>query len=221
MRNLFATCIFVLAALLPVQSSWSATVTVRVTDSVGADRLPKILIIVRSLEGKGEITRGLTTDDGVFSVVNILPGLYQAISLNPYGYWRSEAHEFVVTEKDVLVEFRLKGSVIDQVAFPEQQITVRVVDQKGNAVPGAQVLGRDIEARFMRFNTTDEEGRAKVTIPCGESQISVIYRDIVITRDLKLIIPKETTTVNKCTTEGTTSTAQDLNIVVQLPNDHH
>ncbi len=213
-----AICAFLLAALMFGQPSWSLTVTIRVTDSSGAERLDKILIIVRSLEGKGEITRGLTTVDGEFSVATMAPGLYQAISLYPYGYWHSAVREFVVTNKDTLVEFRLKGSVVDQVEIPERQVSVRVIDRDGNAVHGAQIVARDVLAKFMKFSKTDEQGRAKLSIPCGDSQISIIYNNKVATRDLKMALEKQAATgETMCRIVELPSNAQGGDIVLPVP----
>jgi hypothetical protein len=208
----------VLAAFVFGQSLRGATVTVQVTDSVGADRLDKILIIVRSLEGKGETTRGLTGADGAFPITNVAPGVYQALALYPYGYWHSAVREFVVTDKDILVEFRLRGSTVDRVEIPEVQFTVRVVDQGGNGVQGAQIIGRDITATFMKFSKTDGQGRATVSIPCAEAQISIIYNGGVVVRDIKLVVQKEAAIRDaNCRIEGASSNAQETNIVVQLP----
>lgn len=163
-----------------------ASATIRAADSIGAESLPKVLIVVRSLEAKGEVGRGLTDANGLFTVPNLLPGLYQAIGLYPYGYWVPKVREFIVGDNDVAVELRLTGSVIDEVPVSEHNTKVEVVDQNGKPVPGAVVLGRDLAAKYMKFNTTDAQGRATVTVPCGDAEIAVIYRGKIVRQGVKM-----------------------------------
>jgi len=77
--------LFTVCALVPLFLSGSAqcaTVTIRTTDSVGADSISKVLIIIRSLEGRGEMPRGLTDTSGILSVSDVKPGLYEALALS-------------------------------------------------------------------------------------------------------------------------------------------
>jgi hypothetical protein len=165
-----------------------ARATIRAADSVGAENLAKVLIVVRSLDGKGELDRGLTDANGLFTVPNLIPGLYQAIALYPYGYWIPRVQEFVVGDKDISVELRLTGSVIDQVPVSEHRAMIEVVDQNGTPVSGAEVLGRDLAAKYMKFSKTDTQGRATVVLPCGDAEIAVIYQGRVVLQDVKLVM---------------------------------
>jgi hypothetical protein len=216
MRHLAHSIVFFLLVLSLDRPSSCATVTIRATDSVGAENISKVLTIIRSLDGKGEITRGLTNDSGTFSALNIGPGLYEVISLYPYGYWRPNVTEFVVDEKNVFLQIRLNGGVIDKVALAEREVIVRVVDDKGTPLPKAKVLGRDLGALYVRFSSTDEQGRATITIPCEDSQIVVIYQGQVAIQDVKETIGGEKDNRSQCASPTKTPTQGSNEILVRV-----
>lgn len=130
------------------------------------------------------MTRGLTDTSGILSVSDVKPGLYEAISLYPYGYWVPAVREFIVDKENVSLQIRLNGSVRDAVPASERRIAVKVVGSDGSSVKGATVLGRDLTAEFLKFSSTDENGRATITIPSEAAQIVVVYKGNITVQDV-------------------------------------
>jgi len=158
-------------ASLPLEA---ATVRLRVVDPTGAG-VPKILAIVTSLEGKGEIWRGLTDDKGFSSSPDAPAGIYEAIATDPYGPWITKVVDFVLAAAPLVVELRLRTTVVDGVLTTKVEVPVQLLMGDGQPAAGAQVPGRDLEAKHIFWAKTDSQGRAVLTVPLDGAEITVIY----------------------------------------------
>src|SRR5437867_2371784 len=85
--------VLVLASLITGKGS-----PIRIVDANGKP-FPDVLVIVKSLSGKGEIGRYLTNKDGQTSQIQFDDdGLYRVIAVCPYGHCQTTVHEFIGTE---------------------------------------------------------------------------------------------------------------------------
>src|SRR5689334_20790240 len=72
--------------------------TIKIVDANG-DPFANVLIIVRSLDGKGEIGRYLTNGEGLTSKLQLDDdGLYRIIATCPYGLCQTTVREFIGTD---------------------------------------------------------------------------------------------------------------------------
>jgi hypothetical protein len=137
-----------------------------------------VLVIVKSLEGKGEIFRSLTDSTGTVPERDLARGLYRIIATCPYGICQTKVSEFLVGTRPVELGLSLdvwptrgNGPTIG----PSDRITIQVIDAQGRAVPSAEILVRDSEAQNERWYTTNAGGEAEVELPKGAVTIAMLY----------------------------------------------
>src|SRR5690242_15077869 len=84
-------------------------VHLRVLDQTGAG-FPDVLVIIKSLAGKGEIFRGLTDQAGSVPERDLIAGLYRAIATCPYSICETKVTEFLVSDTPVELELKVNVS---------------------------------------------------------------------------------------------------------------
>ncbi len=163
----------------------ATNVKFRVMDPSGAC-FSKVLVIVRSLEGRGEIDRELTDRDGHVRPVDLSPGVYQVIASYPYGGWDTSVKEFVVGSRAVQLELVLVPAKIGGYLLTKLDLRVQVVAADGEPVSGADLMARDLEAKYFFWAKTDDKGWAMISVPLDGAEISAVYRGQVHTQEVNI-----------------------------------
>lgn len=173
------TFIFVGVLVLLVSSQASAApLRLRVLDQTGA-AFPDVLVIVKSLAGKGETFRVLTDQTGRVPERDLPSGLYRAIATCPYGICETKIIEFLVG--DTPVELELKAEVSPTrgnvaIVGPSNRMKVEVLDMQDKALPSAQVLVRDSNAEYEQWYKTNGEGEVEVELLGTTITFAVLYK---------------------------------------------
>jgi hypothetical protein len=145
--------------LLVGSQAGASPVNLRVTDQTGA-AFPDVLVIVKSLAGKGEIFRALTDQAGRAPERDLTAGLYRAIATCPYGICETRVTEFLVGDAPLELELKVdvsptRGNVA--IVGPSNQLKLDVLDAQGKPAIAA-VLVRDSNAEFEQWYKTNSEG---------------------------------------------------------------
>lgn len=177
MRTRTLTLVVVLVMLGCCEAS-AAPLRLRVTDQTGA-AFPDVLVIVKSLAGKGEIFRALTDQAGGVPERNLPTGLYRAIATCPYGICETKISEFLVG--DTLVELELRVDVSPtrgNVAMvgPSNPVRIQILDQQGRPAPSAELLVRDSNAEYEQWYRTNGEGEIDVEPRGTTITFAVVYK---------------------------------------------
>lgn len=137
----------------------------------------KVLVIVRSVEGQSkEFARELSGPDGSIRPLELEPGVYEAISLYPYGNIPTVVHEFSVGKEPAAIEITWNVENDHRINLNEISWNVKVLDQNGHPAVNALVIGRNATASTgVSVARTDERGLATVSIPVDGALIVVLY----------------------------------------------
>ena len=172
-----------LVALTLALPLWANATSFRLTvvDATGAG-FPDVLVIVKSLDGKGELFRVLTDGAGKIPERDLAQGLYRAIATCPYGICETEVREFFVREKPVELELKVavsptKGNIA--VIGPSLRMRVQVLNAAGMPVESAALLVRDECAVDERWYNTDTNGEVEVTWPDGAVIFAAVFKDFL------------------------------------------
>jgi len=162
----------------------AAPLRLRVRDQTGA-AFPDVLVIVRSLTGKGEIFRALTDQAGGVPGRDLPEGLYRAIATCPYGICQTKVLEFLVGDAPVELEVKVeisptRGNVA--IVGPSNVLKLEVVNTQGGPAVSAEVLVRDSNAEFEKWYKTNGEGEADVE-PRGTMTTLVVLYDRTLTTE--------------------------------------
>jgi hypothetical protein len=169
--------------LLVGSQAGASPVNLRVTDQTGA-AFPDVLVIVKSLAGKGEIFRALTDQAGRAPERDLTAGLYRAIATCPYGICETRVTEFLVGDAPLELELKVdvsptRGNVA--IVGPSNQLKLDVLDAQGKPAIAA-VLVRDSNAEFEQWYKTNSEGEVdcratgnQIFISVGNSVISAFF----------------------------------------------
>jgi hypothetical protein len=180
MRIRALTFVAVLGLLVCSEAS-AAPLRLRVMDQTGA-AFADVLVIVKSLAGKGEIFRALTDQTGGVPERDLPAGLYRAIATCPYGICETKITEFLVGDTAVQLELKVdvsptRGNIAR--VGPSNRMKVEVLDTQGKPVPSAQVLVRDPNAEYEQWYKTNGEGEADVE-PLGTTiTFAVLYKGVL------------------------------------------
>jgi hypothetical protein len=168
----------------------AAPLHLKVVDKTGA-AFPDVLVIVKSLEGKGEIARALTDAIGSVPGRELPSGLYRVIATCPYGICETEVQEFYVKDAPVQLELtvdvsptRGEGDVVE--IGPSRPLKVQVLDRDGRPARLASVLVRDSDAQHERWYKTDSDGGTTVELPEGQVTVVVLYGGAITSRTLSV-----------------------------------
>jgi hypothetical protein len=169
------------SALLFSSSVQASAVRVQVVDVAG-EGLPKILVIARSLE-RPEGDREFSDANGRILRFDLKAGVYQLIALDPYGTWPTTVQEVIVGGEplDLQIELRIPATDRDGELVPQIEVPIRVLDTAGHPVPNAIVLGRDPEAKSVRFYRTDRQGNVTPRLDVNGEYVVVFHMGKVYT----------------------------------------
>jgi hypothetical protein len=147
MRTKALTLLAVLV-MLDCSEASAAPLRLRVMDQTGA-AFQNVLVIVKSLAGKGEIFRALTDQAGGVPERNLPAGLYRAIATCPYGICETKVSEFLVGDTPVELEVKAgvsptRGNVA--MVGPSNRTRIQILDQTGQT----RALSGSAGARFNR-----------------------------------------------------------------------
>jgi hypothetical protein len=173
------------AILTEAQSS----VTIQVQSAGGAPVLND-LVIVKSVDKYADVLRALTDKNGNAPPVDLKPGLYRAITTDPYGLWQTAVREFLVktgqTEMQVVVTTELEPLLNTVVVGKAAQAHVRVLQADGSAASSAKVMvrSRDLAPNTERWYQTGANGSVAIDLTANPTVVVVVYGDILVTREI-------------------------------------
>lgn len=158
--------------LILTAEALQAATTIYAVDRNGAP-FPSVLVIIKSLEGAGEIGRYITDDDGKIAPVELGGGLYRIIATCPFGSCDTTVREvFGVT---LGARFRLQLPnvgpartrilVLDDTGAPFPGVLVIITSLPGNTEIGRYLSGRD--GRVPSVILRGERYRIVATCPYG------------------------------------------------------
>jgi len=185
MRTKAYTFVAVLMMLGCSEAS-AAPLHLRVIDQTGA-AFPDVLVIVKSLAGKGEIFRALTDQAGSVLERNLPSGLYRAIATCPYGICETKVSEFLVGDTPAELEMKVdvsptRGNVA--MVGPLNRLKLEVVDIQARPAASAEVLVRDSHAEFEQWYKTNGDGEADVEPRGSATTFVVLYNRTLTTETL-------------------------------------
>lgn len=159
--------------------------TICVVDPTGAP-LPGVLVIIKSLDGKGEIGRFLSDFDGQVPPVNLDEGLYRLIATYPYGPWVTTVTEVLGSNVPPKLRLVIPSMATDRLGEQLGRRQVTIVVQTLSAAPasGARILVRDPEARWETWYTADREGHVTIRLPSDPSVMVAVHEGKLYRREL-------------------------------------
>jgi hypothetical protein len=166
--------LFLAGILCPTVHATTVKIRTAYPDHEG---LPKVLVIVRSVEGQPkEFARELSGHDGSVPPLELEPGVYEAISTYPYGNIPTVVHDFLVGNESAAIEITLTSEGDQKINLNEITWKVKVLDQNGRPAVNALVIGRNAEASTgVSTARTDERGLATISIPVDGALIEVLH----------------------------------------------
>ena len=169
--RLFYSLIMLLLAVLPGTN----TSIIRTFDESGMP-FPNVLVIIKSLEGGGEVARYLTDQDGCTPKIQLNGGLYRVIATCPYGLFRTTIREFlgsdVPSELTIYVPANPSDINGEIIGAPHIRLVLETANGKAS---GAEILIRDPEAKWEKWYVADGEGSAEVELPADPSVVVVVF----------------------------------------------
>jgi hypothetical protein len=188
MRLVQAKLSFVLlVSLLLLCSTSKAAESVRISvHDKGGGPLANVLVILRSLEGRGEVVRVLTNDEGRIPDRLLDPGIYRVIATCPYGICKTNVREFLVRkgeplQVDIAVAFQPTKDNVTHLNAPE--ILVSVIHADGKPAVSVEVLIRDETADQERWYRTNEKGELAAERFLGPLTFVVVSSDRLTSRE--------------------------------------
>lgn len=176
-----------LAMMLLVVSPRGGThgVRVRTVDASGAP-FPNVLVIIRSLEGKGEIGRYLTDPSGRTPPIQMDGGLYRLITTCPYGVCQTAIHEFLGSNvpSEIVSTIYVNPSDLNGEIVGAPRVRLALLDSAGRPEVGAHVLVRDEAAKWERWYVTDRKGSATVELLADPSVLVVVYDNKLVSEEV-------------------------------------
>jgi hypothetical protein len=166
----------------------SRALTVTTVDRTGAP-FSNVLVIVKSLEGNGEIFRALTDSTGSVPDRQVKPGLYRVIATCPYGICETSVQEFLVKNDPIHLKLSLDVSPTHGVGDvaevgPSKRLSVVITDSQGKPAQNASLLVRDQEAQHERWYKANATGLVTVELPEGSVTFVIWYADSLTSRTL-------------------------------------
>jgi len=187
MRSRITVATLAMSATLGVAATHAESARLSALDPTGAP-LGSVLVIVRSLEGRGEVFRALTASSGDVLVPDLAPGLYRVIATYPQGPWRTLVREFLVHDSRLEVQLEMGAlPTKDELPVARRSMTLQCVDKEGVPVPGVAVLVRDAEASREAWYKTNSGGEADVDIGLlmgGPVTLVAVYQNRLTERTL-------------------------------------
>ena len=174
------------SALLFSSSVQASPVRIQVVDVAG-EGLPKILVIARSLE-RPEGDRKLSDANGRIPPFDLKAGIYQLIAIDSHGTWPTTVQEVIVggDPLDLQIELPIPATDTDGELIPQIEVPIKVLDTGGQPIPNAIVLGRDPEAKSIRFYRTDRQGNVTPRLDVNDAYVVVFHMGKVYTERVEV-----------------------------------
>lgn len=156
-------------------------------DKTGAG-FQDVLVIVRSLDGKGESVRALTNQSGAVPTRELAAGLYQIIATCPYGLCQTTVREFFVKTDPIELELALDvlpttGNTFAMGRVERRQVEVQ--DRHGRPVASADILVRDATAESQKWYQTGLDGRVLIDLASSrETTVVAVHDGLLLSRVL-------------------------------------
>lgn len=170
-------------------SVWSGahSTGVRTIDASGAP-YPNVLVIIKSLEGAGEIGRYLTDQDGRIPNVKLDDGLYQIITTCPYGTCRTAVHEFIASDvtSEITLKVELNPSDIGGEIIGAPKIQLTLVTPDGRPAAHARVFVRDQDATHEKWYIADDKAGVTIELVDDPSVLVIVYANQATIREIGL-----------------------------------
>jgi len=150
---------------------------IRIADQSGAP-LACMLVIVRSIEGSGEVLRLLSDSSGSASLKLPPPGKYQVIATHPYGNWETVVKELVVDQEPIALDISVRALPthgIGDVAIVSPEVSIKVVNSSGHVEPNAEIFVRDHEGVYGKWYRTDSNGMARASTFGDATEVLAFY----------------------------------------------
>ncbi len=185
MRQTSCVCCSVALALCFSYCSQAAQFQFATLDETGTG-FPDVLVIVKSLEGRGESFRALTDKNGAVSAHELSSGLYQIIATCPYGICQTTVREFIVANNPVELKMSLKVLPTTGNAFRVGRVErrhVEVRDGDGKRIAHAQILVRDALAENQKWYQTGLDGKTEIDLPPGtQTTVVAVHQGRIVSR---------------------------------------
>jgi hypothetical protein len=181
-------CALLFASLFPLLCAQAAPLRVVTVDQTGAG-FPDVLVIVKPLEGSGEVFRALSDKNGTIPTRDLLPGSYQLIATCPYGLCQTTVREFVVKSEPFDLKLPLailptSGNAVTVGRIEHRDVEVE--DLEGKPLPSVSLLVRDATAQNERWYKTGANGVATIDmLPGAETTVVAVHQGSLISSDLK------------------------------------
>jgi hypothetical protein len=187
---------------------------IHLVDASGAP-IAKVLVIVKSLQGSGEIARYLTDASGGTPQVEFGEGLYRIIVTCPYGLCQTVVREVLGSNlgDDLKITVPLKSTDSDGELIGQHQIVLRLTSREGGPVSGIKVLVRDPEAKWESWCVTDADGHATIKLPSDPAVVIILAGKFLSVYDLSTnCSTKENSDGSRCVEIRRTDTTVSLDI---------
>lgn len=178
--------VFALGLLPSSLHADAAPVHVNVLDQTEA-AFPNVLVIIKSLDRKTEVSRALTDARGGVPQQEVAPGMYRIIATCPYGICETKVKEILVRDAPVQLQMTVDVAPTRGNTFqtgPARTLKVEVSDNQGRPANRAEVLVRDAEARNERWYRTASDGTVSVDLPDGPVTVVVLYAGTLTSKTL-------------------------------------
>ncbi|WP_353071991.1 carboxypeptidase regulatory-like domain-containing protein [Tunturiibacter gelidiferens] len=147
----------------------AAPLHVVVVDQTGAG-FPDVLVIVKPLEGGGEVFRALSDKNGTIPARDLPSGPYQLIATCPYGLCQTTVRELMVKSESFDLKLPLavmptSGNTVTIGHIKHRDVEVQ--DRAGKPIPAVAVLVRDATAQHERWYKTGANGLTTIDVPPG------------------------------------------------------
>lgn len=174
-----------LATILGLMLGANVKTTIfKTVDATGAP-FPNVLIIVKSLEGEGEMARYLTGPDGRTPTIRLSSGLYRVIATCPYGLCRTTVREFLGSDmpSEIVIPVSVNPTDLNGEIVGGTPVRLLLEVPHGKA-SGAHILVRDPEAHWEKWYVADKGGIVQIELPSNPSTVVVIYNGKIFIREV-------------------------------------
>lgn len=163
---------------LPVSQS-----RIQVLDESGAP-FPNVLVIVKSLEGQGEIGRYLTDRSGQVPSIRFEPGIYRLIATCPYGPCKTTVREILGSDlsPETILKIPMNPTDTNGMLLNAPKIHLALRRPANDVVTkNVKLLVRDPEAKSEKWYTADAKGGVDVELPSDPATVVAIANGRIIT----------------------------------------
>jgi len=203
MLKLVIVCYLATIALLASGRADAAPLEVKVFDRTKAT-FSDVLVIIESLDGKGEVFRTLSDANGSIPKRDLAPGLYRLIATCPYGPCETEVREFIVANDPIRLDITVNLKPTDGDGYWEGLHPLRVSVQNSRLQPMDQtiVIVRDSEKNYEKWYKTGADGTVLVEIPDAPMTFVVLCGGTLTSKTISIDSIKDLTSKGLSLTIG-------------------